>query len=357
MMEEKKLLESLGLLDIDGFEFVEILGGGSALSSLYIKENEKVVFKFLILPRNPIELERFKLEFSVLEKNRLNSTRTKNGFELYENAFTGPKNSYPLPTIKIPLASRLNNLVNYFAYSYEEGNLLSDLDKCDYSIKDKISLLHRLASGLNYFNQTGYSHRDLHPENILLLDEYNMPKFDGYINDPGIKFLDMGNCQRTNLEGDWLDRIDRDLDEDAVFQDNNRRILASFISMPPDFLDKGEDTENYDTWSFGIYAYDLLFGEMPFYAKQIGDVTDLLKKRIFADNYNSNLESLPLGLNLILRHLLSPTGSDRPSIDSIVRLFSWLMYNEDRFQDHDFIKKVIHGDGFDPYHDPIDDYY
>ena len=96
---------------------------------------------------------------------------------------------------------------------------------------------------------------------------------------------------------------------------------------------------------------------MPFHAKQIGDVTDLLKKRVFADNYKSNLESLPLGLNLILIHLLSPTGSDRPSIDSIVRLFSWLVYNQHRFQDHVFIKKVIHGGGFDPYHDPIDDYY
>ena len=94
----------------------------------------------------------------------------------------------------------------------------------------------------------------------------------------------MGNCQRTNLEGDWIWRIDRDLDEDAVFQDNNKRLLASFISMPPDFLEKGEGTLNYDSWSFGVLAYRVLFDELPFNPNQIGDLTQLLANRKFSDN-------------------------------------------------------------------------
>ena len=357
MENTKEFLEQLNLLNIDGFQFYKELGGGSALTSLYVRGGEKVVFKFLISPRNRIEIERFKLEYSVLEKNRANSFRTRKGFEPDDRAFIGPETSYPLPVIKFPLTCILSEKVFYFAYSYEDGQLLSQIDTSNYDIEKNFFLLYRLASGLNYFNQTGYSHRDLHPENILLLDGYNMPDSERYgsINDPRIKFLDMGNCQRTNLEHDWIHRINRNVDEDAVFQDNNRRILASFVSMPPDFLEKGEETKHYDTWSFGVYAYKLLFEEMPFEVKQIGDITTLRNKRIFSNNYKANLNSVPLGLKLILNHLLSPNGDQRPSIDAIVRLFSWLVDRKEQFQDRTFICRVIHEGGFDPDYDPRDD--
>ncbi|MGF1822680.1 protein kinase domain-containing protein [Vibrio alginolyticus] len=355
----ERFLSSLGLIEIEGYKFSKLLGGGSALSSLYVKGDEKVVFKFMISPRNSIELERFKLECSVLEINNANSIRAEEGFVVDDRGFRGPKSSYPLPKLVFPFTSQLNNLVNYFAYAYEEGELLSQIDTSEYSVEDKIFLLYRVASGLNYFNQTGYSHRDLHPENILVLEGYDMPDSNQYYaeNDPRIKFLDMGNCQRINTESDWYYRIERNLNEDAVFQDNNRRILSSFVSMPPDFLEKGEDTKHYDTWSFGIYAYSLLFGEMPFDANQIGDLTQLRGERTFSDNYEANLNSVSLGLKLILNHLLSPTGEQRPSIDAIVRLFSWLVDREDEFQERKFICAVIHDGGFDPNYDPRDDYY
>ncbi|EPO0026894.1 protein kinase domain-containing protein [Vibrio alginolyticus] len=358
MEKIEQFLDNLELLEIGGYRFKKLLGGGSALSSLYIKGDEKVVFKFIISPRNRIELERFKLESSVLGKNKANSIPYDDSFEFDERALYGPKSSYPLPRLKYPFTSKFGGLVNYFAYTYEEGQLLSELDTSQYSVEDKISLLHRIASGLNYFNRTGYSHRDLHPENILLLDGHSMHS-DAFMadNDPRIKFLDMGNCQRTDLESDWLYRIDRDLDEDAVFQDNNRRLLSSFVSMPPDFLDEGENTKNYDTWSFGVYAYKLLFGEMPYEANQIGDLAILRGERQFAENYDSNLNTVSLGLKLILNHLLSPTGKERPSIDAIVRLFSWLVYRSEEFNNRQFICKVIHAGGFDPNYDPRDDYY
>jgi serine/threonine protein kinase len=357
----RAFLGKLDLLEIDGFEYENELGGGSALSSLYSRHGEKVVFKFLISPRNPIELERFKLEFSVLEKNRANTIRTKEGFvpDPDKRHFIGPKSSYPLPNIAVPLQSRLSNQINFFAYSYEEGQLLSSVDTAHFSTDEKIFLLYRIASGLSYFNQTGYSHRDLHPENIILLDDYDMPNSNRYmaLNDPRVKFLDMGNCQRTNLEDDWLYRIERNLDEDAVFQDNNKRLLASFASMPPDFLEKGEGTINYDSWSFGVLAYKILFNELPFSPQQIGDVTLLRNERKFSENYQSNLKSVTLGMQLVLNHLLSPRGEERPSIHTIVRLFSWLVDRKEDFQERNFICQVIHNNGFDPNHDPIDDIY
>lgn len=355
------LLEKLDLLEIDGFRFVKRLGGKSALSSLYEKDGEKVVFKFLIAPRNFVEIERFKLEYSVLMYNPANSDWLEdNKFISNMNRFIGPKTSYPLPTIKVSLDSLYNNSVYYFAYLYEEGNILKELDTSNYKYEKKISLLHRIASSMNYFNRVGYVHRDLHPENIVLLANHQMNP-NSKKNDPRIKFLDMGNCQRDNSAGNFthneLYKNARDLDEDAVFQDNNRRVLSSFISMPPDFLEKGNNTENYDSWAFGVYAYKLFFGKEPFDIKHIEDITALRHPANIPLEYRRNLNKIPLGLSLILDRLLSMKGENRPSIDAIVRLFSWLVYRNDDFQEHGFIMRVINNGGFDPNYDWVKENY
>lgn len=341
------------MLNIDEFKFKKELGGESALSSLYTCGDKKVVFKFLISPRNDIELEKFKLEYSVLKENRANSIRGN------ASLFYGPHTSYPLPTIKYPLTQKFSGLVSFFGYEYEEGTLLSDLDTAQYSLEDKIKLLHRLASGLSYFNQTGYSHRDLHPENILLLDGHTMNQFDNKIedDDPRIKFLDMGSCQSNYGAGNTFPYIKRDADEFLVYTESNKRLYSSFTSMPPDFLEKGTNTLNYDTWSFGVYAYHLIFGTLPFTINGIEDVTNLRHIKGKESDYSKNMASLHVGLRLILNHLLSADGNERPSIDSIVRLFYWLVYRKEDFQKVEFIQMVIHNNGFDPYHDPLDDIY
>lgn len=357
MDENITLLEKLDLLKIDDYEFEKALDGGSALSGLYSNGEKKVVFKFLISPRNIIELERFKLEFSVLDKNKMNWFE---GIEIITprpSMFFGPEESYPIPKICHSLVSTYNNQVNYFGYEYEEGVLLADLDTSNYQVSEKTQLLYRIASGLNYFNQLGYSHRDLHPENILLLDNPVMARFEHQQNNPKIKILDMGNCQKIITSWGHIDHIQRDLNEDIVFQDNNKRLLSSFTSMPPDFLEKGDKTENYDSWSFGVFAYSLLFDEMPFTVETIHDVTLLRETRHFSNDYQSNLNSIGIGYKLILKHLLSPRGEDRPTIDAIVRLFSWLVFRADEFTDTAFIKRVIHNSGEDPDFDFVRDYY
>ena len=128
------LLEKLDLLEIDGFRFVTRLGGKSALSSLYEKDDEKVVFKFLIAPRNSVEIERFKLEYSVLMHNPANSWPEDGQFTFDLSRFIGPETSYPLPTIKVSLGSLYNNSVYYFAYLYEEGDILEWLDTSKYTL-------------------------------------------------------------------------------------------------------------------------------------------------------------------------------------------------------------------------------
>lgn len=201
MTKTSDFLEGLGVSNIDGYQFIDIFKGGSALSCLYKNGDKKIVIKFLIAPRNEVEAERFKLEFSALNNNRAKIKNPEHpdlkGF------FLGPETSYPLPKIVIPLESNLGGQVNYFGYEYEKGELLSEIDTSSLDLIEKYKLLHRLASGLSYFNQTGYSHRDLHPNNILLLPGSKMLRSDDNVadhNDPRIKFLDLGQCQSVNID-------------------------------------------------------------------------------------------------------------------------------------------------------------
>jgi serine/threonine protein kinase len=353
-----ELLSQLDLLNIDGFIFEKSLGGESALSSLYSKGKNRIVVKFLISPRNSVERERFKLEYSVLNHNYLNRDFGNNSSKepLY---LVGPITSYPLPSIAMNMKEFFSGMVLCFGYSYEEGTLLSDIKTENYSLEEKFLLLFRVASGLSYFNQTGYTHRDLHPSNILLLEDYIMTEYDGdrNENDPRIKFLDLGNCQSTTKLEQVAFRIERDAEEDLVFQDNNKRLLTSFTSMPPDFLEQGSETLNYDTWAFGVFAYKIIFGELPFDLKDIKDVTALRNLDSMPLGVKNKLQELDDGPRLIMQHLLSWRGENRPEIHSIVRLFSWLTLRGNEFIDVGFIKKVIHNDGFDPYHNPLDDIY
>lgn len=278
----KKFLKSLSLYRIDGYRFHKKLGGGSSLNCLYMEGERKVVIKFLIAPRNNIELERFKQEASVLEYNHINATPDFDNYYIKTSRILIPKNSYPLPVLVHKYTNMCDGLINFFSYEYQEGVLLSNLKTNSYTLEQKITLLHRIASGLNYFNRLGYEHRDIHPGNILIKDNYSMPNLDldyQKQNEPGVVFLDMGSCQKNNFYQHEAFRFERDVDEDLVFSDNNRRLLSSFVTMAPDFLQEGEKTKNYDSWSFGVYAYKLIFNEYPFDAKQIGDVNLLVNSR------------------------------------------------------------------------------
>jgi len=342
-------IKQFGLDKIEDYIFVKTLNNGSALSALYKNDSNLVVVKFLICPRNNIELERFKLEYSVLYINKLNSFYGGGGYELDPGAFHGPEESYPLPKIIITYKECGYGFISYFGYKYMEGELLCEINSTKMSTDEKCYLVYRISSALNYFNLSGYSHRDLHPNNILLLPEPQMASNDYQPNNPKVIILDMGSCQKNVYSWSHLEpEIERNVDEKLVFDDNNRRLLSSFISMPPDFIEKGEDTKNYDSWAVGVYFYDLIFGEKPYDPKGINDVTNLRIKKEYSSSFRNNLNTIDASLKIIIEHLLEPNGDMRPTTDAIVRLLWNYLYNEQFSKDIEYAKYIILNGGDDP---------
>lgn len=330
-------LKAFKLLNIDGYEFIRTMDGGSAQSCIYQKGTEKIVVKFLIAPRNDVELERFKLEAGVLKLNRL-----------HDLCFI-PSTSYPLPRLKIELSNK--GLVYFFAYEYCDGTLLSDLDTSKYTVDDRLKLLHRISSALNYLNLTGYSHRDLHPQNIILkenprLMDVSSAEPPDCLNDPRVVFLDWGTCVKSNSIEHLHLTFNRSIDESLVTQENNKRLISSFNSMPPDFLIHGEDTINYDSYSFGIFAYSIFFNKLPYNITSIKDVSKLRKRdaRLLED-MNRNLAILPEYLQLILRRLLAPNGRERVEPSAIVRIFEYTVYRKDDLLDRLHLEQLLNNGG------------
>lgn len=349
-----ELIKSLSLFEIDGYIFQEKLDGGSAASAIYANGEEKVVFKFLIAPRNKQEKLRFEREFLSLSRNFMHILASPAGGA--GRKFFGPETSYPLLEIVHDMKSDFDDSVLYFSYKYVSGKLLRDINVEDLSMKERYEVLHRVASGLSYFSQSGYSHRDLHPGNILLCEGYCMDNSDDPEHDPRVKVLDMGSCVKSNEPRFYLfDVVDEEQDKDT---DSGRRLIASFYSMPPDFVTQGNKVRNYDTWAFGVLAFNFLCGTHPYDLEDLSDVYDLYTGKLAEYKDNTRLLSkFPTGIECIIKNLLSVSGEKRIAINEVVRIFHLVVNNSEKLDDMDYVKSIINNNGFDPNVDPLDFIY
>jgi len=345
------IISKLSLNQIDGYEFQSLLsGGGSALSAIYKKDSEKLVFKFLICPRNNAEKFQFEREFQSLYDN---ATHKITEYAEEDKFFFGPKTSYPLPEVIHNLTKIYNEDVLYFSYRFIVGELLSDIDVESLAQTEKYKLLHRVASGLNYFSQCGFSHRDLHPKNILLCPDHFMDP-EGDFNDPRVKILDMGSCVESNSP-----RFSCFINNNKIPDlESGRRLISSFDSMPPDFIIKGKAIKNYDTWAFGVLSFKILFGRLPYDLEDLSDVYKLHKGTLELNkDHTKCFKQLPYGIRLFLESFLQPKGEHRPELETVVRLLHWIIYDGDKLENENFAEKILQHSGFDPNHDPLDDIY
>lgn len=133
----------------------------------------------------------------------------------------------------------------FLVMEFVDGLSLEDLlrDRTHFSRAHQFALLTQLAQGLDHAHQQGYVHRDIKPANFLVG------------RNGQAKIVDFGL---------------------ARFQDSNLTTSGMFVGTPsyasPEQIQPGEIQASSDVFSFGIVAFEVLFGRRPFPGDNISTI-------------------------------------------------------------------------------------
>ena len=126
----------------------------------------------------------------------------------------------------------------YIVMEYVEGQTLKSLIKKRGSLTllEVIDIMTQLTSGIEHAHEKGIIHRDIKPQNVLILD-------DGLV-----KIADFGIAQALN--------------SNELTQTNS--VMGSVHYLPPEQANGLGSTYKSDIYSLGILMFELLIGKVPF---------------------------------------------------------------------------------------------
>ncbi len=246
------------------YELQEEVGLGKSSTSFFGVDRgtgEEIFIKLLIFPRSSLEVARFKNEAEFLKRHSaLNSISYK---------YPGYIDSGELYCGKIL----------FLITDRVRGKLLSEWinqSLLSASLDEKLLIAYRVFGAAGY--NLGFSaHRDLHPDNIILLDA----DVDLYSEVPDFKtvILDWGQSY-SRMEYEYSESDD---DYMAVIHDGiGREVTTSFYSLPPEIFKNWDNVsgecDKFDSWAMGLLLYKLLVGRDLFSFRSIGDYSESLRR-------------------------------------------------------------------------------
>jgi len=188
---------------------------------------------------------------------------------------------------------------------YQAGNLQQLADKTQLSLTQKEVILTQLLEGIGFLHSHGIIHRDLKPQNILIVNRNGE-----YIP----KITDFGISKQL------------DINKSSVF--NNSLAGAGTLSFAsPEQLGDRTIRKNTDLWSFGVIAFWMLTGKLPFNTGSHASTSETgraeLLRQITSGVLPSSLASLePRWQNLIKSCLIVHTETRIHKADDCLALLS-----------------------------------
>jgi len=177
---------------------------------------------------------------------------------------------------------------------YNEGNLNHLLNNNSLSLLQKQSLLSQILDGLEFLHEHGIIHRDLKPQNILIVKRQNgeyVPK----ITDFGIsKQLDINN---------------------SSFFSNSLAGAGTLAYASPEQLRGSEIRKNADLWSFGVIAFQVFTGQLPFTTGEHSSTSEAGRTELFrqinSGELPSEINGVPEPWQMLIRKCLVTDPAQR----------------------------------------------
>jgi len=142
---------------------------------------------------------------------------------------------------------------------YEAGNLQQLTQRVTLSQAQKEDILKQLLDGIGFLHSQGIIHRDLKPQNILIVNRNG-----AYIP----KITDFGISKKL------------DINKSSLFS-NSIAGAGTLSYASPEQLGDRTISKNTDLWSYGVIAFWLFTGELPFNTGQLTSTSEAGRSELF----------------------------------------------------------------------------
>lgn len=265
------------------YEIVSLMGFGgmgAVYEAVQSNMNRRIALKY-IPSHDPITAARFEREALTVSQLRHPNTVTVFDFGQTDDGFL------------------------YLSMELLNGRTLTDLIKKESPLPPErvVHITSQICRSLAEAHQMGIVHRDIKPDNVILID------VDG---DPDVvKVLDFGIAKAVS-------------GEDDVQLTGAGRIVGTPRYMSPEQILSETIDHRSDIYSLGCIIFEMLCGAPPFKAS---NTTALMLSHAseapppFAERLPSaSLDHLPLALEQVVRRTLSKSPQERPQTTEALRL-------------------------------------
>jgi serine/threonine protein kinase len=283
----------LNVID-DRFQLHSAIASGKSSKTYSGKDTNnggRVFIKLLLFPRSDLERALF-----------LNEAYTLRHLDDIE----------PRVTPKLLASGELyDGDVMYLVTEEAKGKTLAEYLQNELPLADfdsKLEVFHRVASCLTHCLPSGWNHRDLHPGNVLLLDEspvwptqdiYSQPNPKTILLDWGQSYFDLG----------------AQFDDSPAFMRTLygcyfKTFTASLYSSPPEIFRDTRyhncNASKYDSWALGLALYHILTSRDCFDFRSLGDYSQSVADKSIQKSIDTaacEIRSQDNDCSLLLSHL------------------------------------------------------